>query len=169
MKKVKIYGTLGPSCADPETLRLMLQEGMDGIRLNLSHTTLGEASDLIDAYHNAAAACGVCPELLIDLQGPELRIGRLAAPIVLTDGETVSLDAIPFPAELRAVLEQCPCGQEILLDDGKLLLEKTSSPKASAVQLRVIRGGRLESRKSVAAPGCVIPSPALTAQDREQL
>lgn len=169
MKKVKIYGTLGPSCADPETLRLMLQEGMDGIRLNLSHTTLGEASDLIDAYHNAAAACGVCPELLIDLQGPELRIGRLAAPIVLTDGETVSLDAIPFPVELRAVLEQCPCGQEILLDDGKLLLEKSSSPKASALQLRVIRGGRLESRKSVAAPGCVIPSPALTAQDREQL
>lgn len=169
MKKLRIYGTLGPACEDAEILKQMLQEGMDGVRLNLSHTTLAEASARIEAYHSAANACGHRPELLIDLQGPELRIGPLAAPFSLPDGEIIGLEALPFPTEVRNVLEACPAGQEILLDDGKLLLQKDAVSTDSSVRLRVMRGGRLESRKSVALPGCTIPTPALTAQDRAQL
>lgn len=162
-KKVKIYGTLGPSCRAVETLEAMFREGMDGIRLNLSHTTLEEAGPLIETFHQAARAQGVRPELLIDLQGPELRVGALDAPLTLTEGALMDPEAIPFPPAVSARLGTLPRGQALLLDDGKLLLRR------EAQGLRVVRGGRLESRKSVALPGCRIDTPALTEQDRTQI
>ena len=164
MKKVRIYGTLGPSCKDEQTLAQMFREGMDSIRLNLSHTTLAEAAGLIAAYRNAARACGVKPGLLIDMQGPELRIGRLPAPLRLEEGALVGTDALPFPEEVKNVLSGAPAGREILLDDGRILLAAESPER-----LRVVRGGVLESRKSVALPGCRIRTPALTAADRVNL
>ena len=169
MRRVKVYGTLGPSCRAREILEQMLREGMDGIRLNLSHTTLSESSELIDAYHSAALGCGVRPELLIDLQGPELRVGALSAPLPLTEGESYSLEDIPFPGELREILPTLPTGQEVLLDDGRLLLVMDVASAKPGIRLRVIRGGLLESRKSVALPGCLIHTPALTERDRDQI
>jgi pyruvate kinase len=142
---------------------------MDGVRLNLSHTTLSESSELIDAYHSAALGCGVRPELLIDLQGPELRVGALSAPLPLTEGESYSLEDIPFPGELREILPTLPTGQEVLLDDGRLLLVMDAVSAKPGIRLRVIRGGLLESRKSVALPGCLIHTPALTERDRDQI
>ena len=160
MKKVMIYGTLGPACSDPETLKAMFREGMNGIRLNLSHSTLGEAADWVDAYQNAARACGRAPALLIDMQGPELRIGDLPSPLSLAEGSLAEADAIPFP---DAVRERLADGREILLDDGKLLLQAENG------RLRVLRGGLLDSRKSVALPGCSVPTPAMTETDRLNL
>ena len=168
-KNVVIYGTIGPSCRDPETLKAMFQEGMDGVRLNLSHTTLEASAGLLSALHEAAAACGVRPELLIDLQGPELRIGSLASPVPLTEGEVLDAEALPFPELVRAALAAAAPGQEVLLDDGKLLLQKETPGPDGRVRLRVIRGGLLESRKSAALPGCQIHTPAMTEADREQL
>ena len=167
MKHVRIYGTLGPACRDPEILREMFREGMDGVRLNLSHTTLERAAELIEACHGAARACGVRPELLIDMQGPELRVGRLEAPIPLPAGERISPEDLPFPQAVREALAASAPGQEVLLDDGKLLLRVETS--GEGLWLRVIRGGLLESRKSVALPGCAISTPALTEADRAQL
>ncbi len=160
MKKVMIYGTLGPACSDPETLKAMFREGMNGIRLNLSHSTLGEAADWVDAYQKAACACGRTPALLIDMQGPELRIGDLPSPLPLAEGSLAEADAIPFPEEVK---ERLSDGQEILLDDGKLLLQAENG------RLRVLRGGLLDSRKSVALPGCSLPTPAMTETDRFNL
>ena len=161
MKRVKVYGTLGPACADENTLVRMLREGMTGMRLNLSHTSLDEASELVGAYRNAARACGIEAELLIDMQGPELRIGVLKTPMILERGARVSLDDIPFPDEVRDAANDSPPGQEALLDDGRLLLVKTSSDAFT-----VERGGLLESRKSVALPGAGIRTPAVTDADR---
>ncbi len=166
MKRVTIYGTLGPACRDRETLEAMFREGMDGIRLNLSHTGLEEAAELIRVYRQAAGACGVRPELLIDMQGPELRIGNLTAPISLETGSLTELSAIPFPELILARL--AVPGQELLLDDGKLLLRTEPLPDGRP-GLRVLRGGLLESRKSVALPGCQIRTPAMTEADREQI
>ncbi len=164
MKKVRIYGTLGPACGNTEILRQMLMEGMDGARLNLSHTTLDEAAELIGAYHGAAGICGIKPELLIDMQGPELRIGALEQPIRLGDGELIGTDAFGFPDTVLAALACAPSGQQILLDDGKLLLTAERPD-----MLRVLRGGLLESRKSVALPGCGINTPAMTENDRKNI
>ena len=157
MKKVRIYGTLGPACGDRATLEQMLREGMDGVRLNLSHMTLEEAADQIGAYRDAARACGKEPELLIDMQGPELRIGALPSPVRLGDGERIKADAIPFPDSVKEALT---AGQEILLDDGKLLLQAEADGRAL-----VKRGGSLTSRKSIALPGTEIRLPPLTEAD----
>lgn len=158
---IRIYGTLGPACAKAEILEEMLRQGMTGIRLNLSHISLEEAAGELRELRRAEEAAGVRAELLIDMQGPELRIGKLAAPLLLRAGETVELDTLPFPEPVRAAIEP---GQELLLDDGKLLLTALRGGKA-----HVNRGGLLQSRKSVALPGKELRLPALTEQDRHNI
>ena len=118
---MEIYGTLGPACAQADTLARMLELGMTGLRLNLSHITLAGAEDWLEELEKAAALSGVRPGLLIDMQGPELRVGALAQPVTLPQGKTVTLGAggIPVP---EPVLPALTPGREVLLDDGKLLL-----------------------------------------------
>ena len=169
MSRVRIYGTIGPACRDREILKQMFREGMDGVRLNLSHTSLEEASALIEDCHRAARECGISPELLIDMQGPELRVGIMKNPAELNEGELIGTGDIPFPEVVKNVLEDGDPGQEILLDDGKILLKTEYSSYLRGKCLRVIRGGILESRKSVALPGCTFYTPAMTENDRDQL
>ena len=90
---VKIYGTLGPACQDEKILTEMFALGMTGMRLNLSHVTLAESGELIGKMKRAAEVCGVKPQLLIDLQGPELRTGAVAEPILLKNEEIVEICA----------------------------------------------------------------------------
>ena len=91
------YGTIGPACASAGTLRRLVDAGMTGLRMNLSHGALAEHADWLAMIH----AVGI-PDLLIDLQGPELRVGRLASPVTLPEGGTVQLGAsgIPCPVQL---------------------------------------------------------------------
>ena len=160
----KLYGTLGPSCADVDTLRALLRAGMRGVRLNLSHGTLAQSAPWIDALHAACAAEGVECELLVDLQGPELRVGTLAAPLTLREGETLTLGAdIPVP---EVLLQNLRVGDELLLDDGALAVRVED---ASAALCRVLRGGTLASRKSIAVVGRELPTPALTEADLQNL
>ena len=77
-RKIQIYGTFGPACKSQEILKNMIQNGMTGMRLNLSHTTLEKSKEYIDNYRLAADTQGIVPQILIDMQGPELRIGDLA-------------------------------------------------------------------------------------------
>ena len=164
---IKIYGTLGPRCRSVNTLRAMFDAGMTGVRLNLSHITLHDAAEEIENLHRAAVKCGVTPELLIDLQGPELRIGSLKQPLALADGEFVKLGegGIPVP---DCIFPDLTPGQKILLDDGKLLLE-AMVPDGNGFRARVLRGGALQSRKCIALPGRSYNTPTLTEQDRFNL
>ena len=157
----RIYGTLGPACQSAETLEALLRLGMSGVRLNLSHITLPQAAGELAALRQAEEAAGVRAELLIDMRGPELRIGSLAAPLLLKAGETLSLGCLALPQEVLAELET---GQELLLDDGKLLLTVVRGGKA-----HVNRGGVLQGRKSVALPGKKIRLPALTGEDLQNI
>ena len=166
---VKIYGTIGPACRDIETIKGMFQEDMDGVRLNLSHTSLKEASTLIENCHKAARECGIKPELLIDLQGPELRVGRLTAPVSLAEGNVIGTGDIPLPEIVKQSLENSDPGKEVLLDDGKILLRSEYSLYEHAIKLRVVRGGLLEDRKSVALSGFDCCAPAMTENDRNQI
>ena len=158
-----IYGTLGPRCSDRETLAAMFAAGMSGVRLNLSHVTLRRAEDQIAELHAAAADAGKTAQLLIDMQGPELRVGALEAPLTLEDGAAVTLGAggVPVPALIFPALVS---GQEVLLDDGKLLLEIVSAGEDRA-SARVLRGGVLHSRKSIALPGLTLRPPTMTDTD----
>ena len=164
---MEIYGTLGPACARADTLARMLELGMTGLRLNLSHITLAGAEDWLEELEKAAALSGVRPGLLIDMQGPELRVGALTQPVTLPQGGTVTLGAggIPVP---EPVLPALTPGREVLLDDGKLLLRVERSLPGGA-RARVLRGGLLLSRKSLALPGADLHPPALTPADRANL
>ena len=177
-RKVNIYGTIGPACLDVDILRQMFQAGMTGMRLNLSHISLKDASQMIDLYHRASTEAGMTsPDLLIDMQGPELRIGNLSKPVMLESGDKVCLSprGIPVPDEIFPCLSP---GQSILMDDGKILLEvideipdepATVGSDIPAWLCTVLRGGKLESRKSIALPGKEIRTPVLTRQDIENL
>lgn len=159
-----IYGTLGPACSDRETLVSMFRAGMTGVRLNLSHVTLRQAEGQIRALQEAAAQCGVKAQLLIDMQGPELRVGALEEPLALEEDTAVILGkgGIPVP---ELVLPCLLPGQEVLLDDGKLLLKVTSGG-TDAAKAAVLRGGVLRGRKSIALPGADIYPPTMTETDR---
>ena len=80
---IDIFGTLGPSCSDSTTLVAMFAEGMTGIRINLSHVKLADCKEQVAIVKNAAAKSGINPKILIDMQGPELRVGVLDKPVTL--------------------------------------------------------------------------------------
>lgn len=168
-RKVAYYGTLGPSCKEEETLYEMFQEGMTGVRLNLSHTGLKECSGWIENLQNAAKRAGKEPELLIDLQGPELRVGVLEQPVEFIENKTVILGkgGVPIPEEVIQAVDE---GQQVLLDDGTLLAEVLEvNRERGFVIVKVLRGGFLKSRKSIAVPNLLIELPVLTKQDQENL
>ena len=163
------YGTLGPACADMSILRRMFRQGMTGIRLNLSHKSLESSKDWIFHFQAAAAKEGILkPELLVDLQGPELRIGRMNIDLEWQDHQEVYLDSLPLP---KVILPYLIEGQEILIDDGKILLrvEERLGEEAEDIRCKVIRGGKVVQRKSIALPGLSIPVPTLTEADKENL
>jgi len=161
------YATLGASCAARETLSAMFREGMTAARLNLSHTGLADCAPLLATFSAAAEETGVSPRLVIDLQGPELRVGRLDEPAELPEGGEIILGAggVPVP---QTVLEAAQQGDRISLDDSALLLEVCACERG-ALRCRVLRGGTLQSRKSLAILGRETDAPALTAEDRENL
>ncbi|MBE6908472.1 MAG: pyruvate kinase [Ruminococcaceae bacterium] len=161
------YATLGAACAARETLAEMFREGMTAARLNLSHTGLAACAPLLAEFRAAAEETGVSPRLVIDLQGPELRVGRLAEPAALTEGGETVLGAggVPVP---QIVLDTARRGDRIALDDSALLLEVRACERG-ALRCRVLRGGTLQSRKSLAILGRETDAPALTEEDRENL
>ena len=159
-----IYGTIGPSCSDERTLEKMFAEGMTGIRINLSHVALCDCIEKINMIHSAADKCKVSPKILIDMQGPELRIGRVESPIALNEGDTVDLckdgvelsdnSGMCIPKNRRIVIPEevlphLKPEMEVLLDDGKILVTVEKIYETSA-EAKVRRGGILTSRKSIA-------------------
>lgn len=158
---VRIFGTLGPSCESFETLKAMYSEGMNGIRLNLSHCSLAESADKIDTVRKAADAAGKDAGILIDMQGPELRLGVIPEPFILEDGQSVQAGCLSLPLTVSQNLCE---GAQLLIDDGKLLLTCSGGDT-----LEVIRGGTVRSRKSVAIEGMEFDTPAVTSADLENL
>lgn len=159
---MEYYGTLGPSCADKEILKKMFLEGMTGIRLNLSHGDIDKSNLWIKLFYEVSNDLGIKPALLIDLKGPELRIGKLNNPIILKQNDEILLgeDGIPFP---HIVLNALKNKMKILLDDGKILLEVV---KINPVILtKVLRGGILYSEKSITLENCILHLPTLTKSD----
>jgi len=170
--RVRFYGTFGPACQSEEVLVKLLESGMTGIRLNLSHTSLADCEGWISNYKSAQKKTGVKGDLLIDLQGPELRLGVLAHTVELKEDDTVILTAseetrashqavLPIP---KIVMEYLQPGQKILVNDGVVrLLAEIVIPNMAVC--RVLRGGTVSSRKSIALEGMEIPAPTLNDMD----
>ena len=129
MKKLRIYGTLGPACEDAEILKQMLQEGMDGVRLNLSHTTLAEASARIEAYHSAANACGHRPELLIDLRVRSCASGRLPRRFPCRMEKSSAWKPFRFPLRSGMCWKPAQPGRRFCSTTESFCCKRTPSPR----------------------------------------
>ena len=159
---MRYYATLGPSCCDTAALAALLRRGVTGFRLNLSHTPLAARTDWIAALHDAERQTGLSASLMIDLRGPEVRIGALPAPLPLAEGDTVTLGAdIPVEADVPAALRP---GMTVLLDDGAMALTVLDGGVC-----RVTRGGTLTGHKSLTLEGADLHRPALCEADLADL
>ncbi len=168
---VKIIATLGPSTRDPRIVYDMMQEGAWGFRLNSSHGTPEEWERLLGAVLDAEERAGWRPALILDLQGPRVRIARDQEPVSLEAGEEVILCynggacvRVDHPALFR-VLEP---GDLLLVGDGAAVLrvERVQARRATA---RAVAPGVIEPGKGVAVRGKELPLPALTERDMRVL
>ena len=166
---MEFYATLGDPCAKRDILDKMFQAGMTGVRLNMSHTSLSKCAPLLDELYWPAArqARQEGAHLIVDLQGPELRVGELSQPVSLREGGEVLLGegGVPIP---QIILRTARRGQQISIDDGALLLEVRRS-SSTVLLCRVARGGTLRSKKSLSLLGTEIDTPTLTPSDLDNL
>ena len=159
---MRYYATLGPSCCDTAALSALLRRGVTGFRLNLSHTPLAARTDWIAALHEAERKTGLRAQLMIDLRGPEVRIGDMPAPLPLAEGAAVTLGAdIPVDGD---VLDALRPGMTVLLDDGAMALTVMDGGVC-----RVTRGGTLTGHKSLTLEGVDLRRPALCETDLADL
>lgn len=153
---------------------------MTGIRLNMSHTSLHESAEWLENYQEAQRLAGIKADLLIDLQGPELRIEAPEEELQLTDGGTVLLLKKSSEAQGRKeiyidsrILDAISTGDRILLNDGAVELEAQGVQETKDVpggfSCLVIRGGKLSGRKSIKIIGKSVEMPVLTCQDLENI
>ena len=176
LRKAKIVATLGPSSSERATILALAQAGADVFRLNFSHGTHEQHKARLELIRAIETEIDRPIGVLLDLQGPKLRIGTFSAgSIHLSAGQHFSLDmsdqpgdetlvSLPHP-EIFAALQ---IGSELLLDDGRVRLEVLScNPRQAATVVRA--GGALSDRKGVNVPGVVLPLSPLTTKDRLDL
>ena len=174
-RRTKIVATIGPASASERVLRQLLAAGMDIARLNFSHGTRAQHGDTIRLLRKLAGETGASLGILQDLQGPKIRIGRLAAPIRLLEGAEVVLTTrrvlggdgripIPFPGLPRMVRP----GGRILLRDGSVELQVIER-RAREIRCRVVRGGVVGEHQGVNLPGARLRTHSLTAKDAADL
>lgn len=172
----KIIATLGPASSDKDTIRKLFDAGADVFRLNFSHGSHEQHRATRDLIREVEQDVGRPIAVLLDLQGPKLRIGTFATgPVALVAGQVFRLDLdeapgdgsrvhMPHP-EIFAVLQP---GHDLLLDDGKLRLRVTARGTEYADTV-VLTGGVLSDRKGVNVPSVMLPISALTQKDRKDL
>ncbi|HWO88999.1 MAG TPA: pyruvate kinase [Gemmatimonadales bacterium] len=171
IRRTKIVATLGPASSTPETIATLVEAGMDVARINASHGTAEQRAELIRMVRAASEAAGRPVAVLLDLQGPRIRVGSLRKAIDLVPDTTVVFapEAVAQPGEIpttyRELADDVSVGARILLDDGLLACEVTrvAPPR---VEARVIYGGKLKSNKGMNLPGVQVSAPPLTDKDK---
>lgn len=172
MLKTKILCTLGPSCDSIEVLSQMIQAGMTVARLNMAHGELEEHKERIQNIRKAASEQQKYVPILLDIKGPEVRIGKLKEAsvelikdreIVLTtdqilgDSSRISVNYVDLPKVIRP-------NSRILIDDGLIELCVISSDETD-IRCKVLTGGILKPRKGVNLPGVKTTLPGVTERD----
>lgn len=175
-KKTKIICTIGPACADAETLRAMVEAGMNVARLNFSHGTQQEQEEKIRLVQKVRAELGVPLAVMLDTKGPEYRIGTFASgKITLHRGDTFTFTAEDVIGDQQRVsisykkmAEELAPGDCVLLNNGLVVLEVREIRGYDAV-CTVVIGGEVSDRKSMSFPGKVLRQEYLSAQDKSDL
>ena len=171
-KKTKIVATLGPAIDSIEMIEKMMFAGVNVFRINFSHADYDNAAQKIKDIRYLNKKHNFHVAVLADLQGPKLRVGVMGKKVKLKKGDTFIFTTEKcegdeekaymtyknFPKDVEA-------GEKILVDDGKLLFEVIETDRKSIVKTKVLRGGKLKSKKGVNLPNTKISLPALTKKD----
>ena len=175
--RTQIIATIGPACAQPETLTDILREGASVIRFNFSHGTRARHEQWLALVRRSAKQVKRRVGILQDLTGHRIRTGRLKGgePVFLRPGAQFTLVRKRIKGTARRAwmdyegpFEKIPFGQIIYVDDGKIQLQVIDA-RPDAVETVVIQGGRLGERKGVNMPGADLEFPPLSAKDARDL
>ncbi len=176
MRRAKIVCTMGPAVESPEKVHELIAAGMNMARLNLSHGGYPEHQSRLDLVRAAAAAAGRPVAILVDLQGPKIRLARFAAgPHELFRGDifTITTDDVVGTKErvgttFKGLPGDCKAGDRILIDDGKVTVEVVEV-KGNDVVTKVIQPGFVSNNKGINLPGVAVSVPAMSEKDIEDL
>ena len=175
-RRARIVATLGPASQAPDRVLALAQAGVDVFRLNFSHGAHADHAAALEAVRAAESVIERPLAALADLQGPKFRLGEFKGDKAdIEPGQRFRLDLDPAPGDSERVCMPHPelfaalsPGAELLLDDGKVRL-KVSDCNATSADTVVIQGKALSDHKGIALPGAVIPLPALTPKDHDDL
>ena len=175
--KTKIVATVGPACSSREMLGKLIKAGVDVFRLNFSHGAYSDHLEIIERVRSLNDEYGTHIALLGDLQGPKIRIGAFEnIQAMMQDGHELVFTTkeclctadrlyITYPEFARDVKP----GEDLLLDDGKLLFRVLETNGVDEVKARVIHGGILSGKKGVNLPNTKVSLPSLTEKDKRDL
>jgi len=176
MRRAKIVCTMGPAVESPEKVRELIAAGMNMARLNLSHGGHPEHQARLDRVREAAKEAGVPIAILVDLQGPKIRLARFkAGPHDLARGDvfTITTDEVEGTKErvgttYKGLPGDCKPGDRILIDDGKVTVEVVEVT-GNDVVTKVIEPGAVSNNKGINLPGVAVSVPALSEKDMDDL
>ncbi|CAB4711100.1 unannotated protein [freshwater metagenome] len=176
MRRAKIVCTMGPAVESPEKVKELIDAGMNMARLNLSHGSYEEHQRRFDQVRAAAKNAGRPVSILVDLQGPKIRLARfIAGPHELARGDifTITTDEVEGTKErvgttYKGLPGDCKVGDHILIDDGKVTVQVVEV-KGNDVVTKVIEPGAVSNNKGINLPGVAVSVPAMSEKDIEDL
>ena len=175
-RRAKIVCTLGPASSGKERVAALVAAGLDVARLNMSHGTHDDHRKAYQAARAAGDEAGRSVGVLVDLQGPKIRLGTFASgPVALAAGDEFTMTGEDVPGNSVEVATTYPglaadvrTGDQILVDDGRVVLEVTGV-NGTRVRTRVLVGGVLSDHKGLNVPGARLAVPALSTKDEQDL
>ena len=167
---------MGPAVESPENVEKIIAAGMNVARLNLSHGSYEEHQARLDRVRAAAVKAGTAVAILVDLQGPKIRLARFEnGPHELARGDifTITTDEVPGTKErvgttYKGLPGDCKPGDRILIDDGKVAVEVVEV-KGNDVITRCVEPGAVSNNKGINLPGVAVSVPALSEKDQDDL
>ena len=176
MRRAKIVCTLGPAVESPEKVKELIAAGMNMARLNLSHGSYEEHQGRLDRVRAAAKEAGKAVAILVDLQGPKIRLARFEnGPHELSRGDifTITTDEVAGTKErvgttYKGLPGDCKAGDRILIDDGKVTVE-VIEVKGNDVITKCIQPGFVSNNKGINLPGVAVSVPAMSEKDEDDL
>lgn len=176
MRRAKIVCTLGPAVNSKDQILELVKAGMNVARINASHGSHEEHEERIDWVRQASEELRKPVAVLVDLQGPKIRLGRFSeGPVLLNTGDifTITTDDIQGDKDrvsttFKGLPGDCSEGDLILIDDGKVQV-RVLSVEGNDVRTQVLVGGTVSNNKGVNLPGVAVSVPALSEKDKEDL
>ncbi len=179
MRRTKIIATMGPATDTPESVEAMIRAGVDVVRLNFSHGNIEDHKKRAQMVRNASDKLGWTVGILGDLQGPKIRIDRfIDGKVIIKPGDSFILDAA-FDKDLgtservgiayKDLPRDVYKGDDLMLDDGRIVLKVTDVIDNTEIHTKVIVGGELSNNKGINKRGGGISAEALSDKDKDDI